>query len=151
MSVPPFRNDVVPGGGVEGDEGGAGLGHAGLLPWNLICPKATAPPPGVQAKRVSRSGCCGRVSQTQSPLPSENPGWLKAKWVSQSGSGCRGRRGWSAVASCEDSFHGIGIAERLLGRRPPFKQSGCPGAPRGCPGVAPLTDDYQQTPGSEST
>jgi hypothetical protein len=42
----------------------------------------------------------------------------------------RGRRGWSAVASCEDSFHGIGIAERLPGRRPPFKQSGCPGVPR---------------------
>ena len=56
------RYDVVPGGGVERDEGGAGLGHAGLLPWNLICPKATAAPPSVQAKWVSqrsfkRSGC----------------------------------------------------------------------------------------------
>ena len=35
-------DDVVPGGGIEGDEGGAGLGHAGLLPWHRICPKATA-------------------------------------------------------------------------------------------------------------
>ena len=30
------RNDVVPRRGVEGDEGGARLDHAGLLPWNLI-------------------------------------------------------------------------------------------------------------------
>ena len=29
-------------------------GHAGLLPWNLICPKATAAPLGVQAMWVSR-------------------------------------------------------------------------------------------------
>jgi hypothetical protein len=48
------RDDVVPGGIVEGDEGGAGLGHAGLLPWNRVCPKASAAPSGVQAKWVSR-------------------------------------------------------------------------------------------------
>jgi len=48
------RDDVVPRGGVEGDEGGAGLGHAGLLPWNLICPKATVAPQRVQAKWMSQ-------------------------------------------------------------------------------------------------
>ena len=48
------RDDVVPGGGVEGDEGGTGLGHAGLLPWNLGCQKATAAGGRVQAKWVSR-------------------------------------------------------------------------------------------------
>ena len=45
---------MVPGGGVERDEGGAGLGHAGLLPWNLICLKATVAAPSVQAKWVSK-------------------------------------------------------------------------------------------------
>jgi hypothetical protein len=48
------RDHVVPGGGVERDEGGAGLGHAGLLPWNLICPKTTAAAPSVQAMWVSQ-------------------------------------------------------------------------------------------------
>jgi hypothetical protein len=42
-------------GGVQGDEGGAGLGHAGLLPWNLACGKATAAVAGVQAECVSQS------------------------------------------------------------------------------------------------
>jgi len=44
-------------GGVQGDEGGAGLGHAGLLPWNLACGKATAAVAGVQGKWVSWSVC----------------------------------------------------------------------------------------------
>jgi len=48
------RDDVVPGSGVEGDEGGAGLCHAGLLPWNRDCRKATAVAAGVQGKWVSR-------------------------------------------------------------------------------------------------
>jgi hypothetical protein len=42
----------------------------GLLPWNLICPKATAAPPSVQAMWVSRrslleivqGGQCGKES-----------------------------------------------------------------------------------------
>ena len=56
----------------ERDEGGVGLGHAGLLPWNLICPKATVAAPGVQAKWVSRSGCRAgscRTPSVESDLP----------------------------------------------------------------------------------
>ena len=61
------RNDVVPGSGVEGDEGGAGLGHAGLLPWNLCCEKANAAPPSVQAMWVSRRSSSMGVNPSEYP------------------------------------------------------------------------------------
>ena len=59
------RDNVVPGRVVKGDEGRAWLGHAGLLPWNLGCGKATGAAAGVQAEWASRSfprsglGCAG--------------------------------------------------------------------------------------------
>ena len=59
------------GSGVKGDEGGAGLGHAGLLPWNLVCRKVTAATAGIQAKWVSR---CFSRGFKRSGCPGVSPG-----------------------------------------------------------------------------
>ena len=53
---------LVPGVASRETKGGAGLGHAGLLPWNLACGKATAPAAGVLGKWVSRSFHVGEAT-----------------------------------------------------------------------------------------
>jgi hypothetical protein len=46
---------VVPGRVLEGDEGGARMRHAGLLPWNRVAQEVNAAAVAVQGKWMSRS------------------------------------------------------------------------------------------------
>jgi hypothetical protein len=111
---------------VQGDEGVVGLGHAGLLPWNLICPKATAAPPRVRAQWVSHrlplravmawrmAGWGGGVNLSECP----NQRFIQAMWVSQ-----------RSPSSCEDSFHGIGMRKGYRGGACRSSKVGVPAFP----------------------